>query len=145
MAKTRPETILIKGDSWVTYERVADVILTPGEFVTINSDDEFALPTAGDILKMIVIEDDLQGNEITDDYAAAARTFAAVPQPGSTVQAILTDGQSVSIGAELELDGNGTLIATSSNETIAIALEAIDASDSAATAVASRRILVMIV
>ena len=51
---------------------------------------------------------------------------------------------SVVIGAELELDGNGTLITIGSNEAIAVAMEAIDASDSAATAVASRRIQVLI-
>ena len=59
MAKTRPETILIKGDSWVTHEADAAVILTPGEFVTFDSVGDFALPTAGDTLKMIVIEDDI--------------------------------------------------------------------------------------
>ena len=144
MAKTRPDTIQIRGEAWVTHEADAAVILTPGEFVTFDSVGDFALPAAGDTFKMIVIEDDLQGNEIADDYAAASRVRAVVPQPGSVVQAILTDGQNVPIGRELELDGNGTLITIGSNDAIAIALEAIDASDSAATPVASRRILVVI-
>ena len=144
MAKARPDTIQIKGETWVTHEADAAVILTPGEFITFDSVGDFALPAAGDTLKMIVIESDIEGNEITDDYAAASRVRAVVPQPGSVVQAILTDGQNVPIGRELELDGNGTLITIGSNEAIAMALEAIDASDSAATAVASRRILVLI-
>ena len=144
MAKTRPDTIQIKGETWVTHEADAAVILTPGEFVTFDSVGDFALPAAGDTLKMIVIEDDIQGKEITDDYVAATRARAVVPQPGSVVQAILTDGQNVPIGRELELDANGTLITIGSNEAIAMALEAIDASDSAATPVASRRILVLI-
>jgi len=144
MAKTNPDTILIKGDSWVTHEADAAVILTPGEFVTFDSSGDFALPAAGDTLKMIVIEDDLQGKEISDDYAATNNTRAVVPQPGSIVRAILTDGQNVPIGRELELDGNGTLITIGSNDAIAIALQAVDASDSAATPVASRRINVII-
>jgi len=144
MAKARPETILVRGDSWVTHEADAAVAITPGEFVTFDSSGDFALPAAGDTLKLIAIENDIEGQEITDDYAAADRARAVVPQPGSVVQAILTDGQNVPIGRELELDGNGTLITIGSNEAIAMALEAIDASDSAATAVASRRILVMI-
>jgi hypothetical protein len=144
MAKARPDTISVKGDSWVNHEADAAVALTPGEFVTFDSAGDFALPAAGDTLKMIVIEDDLQGNEISDDYAATNNTQARVFQPGSIVQAILTDGQNVPIGRELELDGNGTLITVGSNEAIAMAFEAIDASDSAATPVASRRILVVI-
>lgn len=144
MAKTNPDTILIKGDSWVTHEADAAVALTPGEFVTFDSAGDFALPAAGDTLKLIVIEDDLQGNEISDDYAIANNTRAVVPQPGSVVRAILTDGQNVPIGRELELDGNGTLITIGSNEAIAMALQAVDASDSAATPVASRRINVLI-
>lgn len=144
MAKARPDTIKIRGESWVTHEADAAVILTPGEFVTFDSSGDFALPAAGDTLKMIVVEDDLQGKEITEDYAATNRVRAFVMQPGSVVQAILTDGQDVPIGRELELDANGTLITIGSNDAIAMALEAIDASDSAATPVASRRILVMI-
>jgi len=144
MAKANPETIMIKGDSWVTHEAVAAVALTPGEFVTFNGTRQFALPAAGDTLKMIMIENDIEGQEITDDYAALDQARAVVMQPGSIVRAILTDGQNVPIGRELELDGNGTLITIGSNEAIAMALEAVDASDSAATAVASRRINVLI-
>lgn len=144
MAKTRPDTIIIKGEAWVTHETEASVILTPGEFVIFDGSGEFALPAAGDLSKLIVIEDDLQGQEITDDYAVNDRVRAVFMQPGSVVQAILTDGQNVPIGRELEVDANGTLITIGSNQPIAVAMEAIDASDSAATAVASRRIEVMI-
>ncbi len=144
MAKTNPDTILIKGDSWVTHEADAAVALTPGEFVTFDSAGDFALPAAGAILKLIVIEDDLQGKEISDDYAATNNTRAVVPQPGSVVRAIITDGQNIAIGDDLEIDANGTLIAQSSNEPVGIALEAVDASDSAATALASRRINIII-
>ncbi len=144
MAKTRPDTIQIKGETWVTHEADAAVILTPGEFVIFDANGDFALPAAGDLSKLIVIEDDIQGQEITDDYAASDRVRAVFPQPGSVVQAILTDGQNVPLGRELEVDANGTLITIGSNQPIAVAMEAIDASDSAATAVASRRIEVMI-
>jgi len=144
MAKARPDTIIIKGEAWVTHETEASVILTPGEFVIFDGSGEFALPAAGDLSKLIVIEDDLQGNEITDDYAVNDRVRAVFMQPGSVVQAILTDGQNVPIGRELEVDANGTLITIGSNQPIVVAMEAIDASDSAATPVASRRIEVMI-
>ena len=144
MAKANPETIMIKGDSWVTHEAVASVVLTPGEFVTFSATRQFALPAAGDTLKMIMIENDIEGQEITDDYAALDQARAVIPQPGSIVRAILVDGDSVVIGQELELDADGQLSAVASNTSIAMALEAVDASDSAATAVASRRINVLI-
>lgn len=144
MARTNPATIMIKGDAWVTHEAVAAVILTPGEFVDFDSTGKFALPTAGQVLKMIVIESDLEGSEITDDYAADERVRAVVPQPGSVVRAILADGQSVAIGDPLELDANGELTDVSGNTVMAIAMEAVDASDSATTAQNSRRINVLI-
>ena len=144
MAKANPETIMIKGDSWVTHEAVAAVALTPGEIVTFNSTGQFALPAAGDVLKMFVIEDDIAGQEITVDYDINDNCRAVVAQPGSIIFAILTDGQSVPIGRTLEVDANGTLITTGSNVEIAMALEAVDASDSAATPVASRRIKVLV-
>ncbi len=144
MAKTRPDTIQIKGETWVTHEADVDVIVTPGEFVVFSATGTFELPAAGDLSKLIAIENDIEGQEITDDYAANDRARAVFPQPGSVVQAILTDGQDVPIGRELEVDANGTLITIGSNQPIAVAMEAIDASDSAATAVASRRIQVLI-
>lgn len=144
MAKTNPETILIKGDSWVTHEAVASVALTPGEFVTFDSSGEFALPTAGDTLTMIVIEDDIAGQEITVDYDINDNCRAVVPQPGSVVYAVLADAQNVPIGRELEMDGNGHLITIGSNEEVAIAMEAVNSSDSATTPLGSRRIQVLI-
>ncbi len=144
MAKTNPDTILIKGDAWVTHEANASVALTPGEFVVFASDGDFELPAAGDLSKLIVIEDDLQGKEISDDYAVDNNARAVFMQPGGVVRAIITDGQNIVIGQELEVDTNGTLIGIGSNQPIAVALEAVDASDSAATSVANRRINVMV-
>ncbi len=144
MAKANPETILIKGDAWVTHEVDADVIVTPGEFVVFSATGTFELPAAGDLSKLIVIESDIEGNEITDDYAVGENVRAVFMQPGGIVRAIITDGQNITIGLELEVDTNGTLIALGSNQPIAVALEAKDASDSAATSVANRRINVMV-
>lgn len=145
MAKTNPDTILIKGDSWVTHEADAAVALTPGEFVVFASDGDFELPAAGDMSKLIVIEDDLQGKGITDDYAIAANCRAVFPQPGSIVRAIIADGVIITIGLELEVNNAGHLIALASNQPIAVALEAVDSlSDSAATAISARRINVMV-
>ena len=144
MAKALPETILIKGDAWVTHEAPAAVILTPGEFVVFAADGDFELPAAGDLTKLIVIESDIEGNEITDDYAAADNCRAVFMQPGGIVRAIITDGQNITRGQELEVDTNGTLIGIGSNQPIAVALETIDASDSAATPIATRRMNVMV-
>ncbi len=144
MAKTNPETILIKGDSWVTHEANAAVALTPGEIVTFDSSGDFALPAAGDTLFMIVIEDDIAGQEITVDYDANDNCRAVVPQPGSVVFAVLADGQNVPIGRELEIDSAGHLITIGSNEEVAMAMEAVDSSDSATTPLGSRRIQVLV-
>ena len=144
MAKALPETIMIKGDSWVTHEANASVALTPGELVTFDSNGDFALPSAGDTLFMVVIEDDLQGKEITEDYDANNNCRAIVPQPGSLIYAVLADAQNVPIGRELEIDAAGHLITIGSNEEVAIAMEAVNSSDSATTPLGSRRIKVLV-
>lgn len=144
MAKTNPDTILIKGDAWVTHEANAAVALTPGEFVVFSSSLEFELPAAGDLSKLIVIEDDIQGKEISDDYAADTVARAAFMQPGGVVRAIIADGVNITIGLELEVNNAGHLVALASNQPIAVALEAVDSSDSATTAISSRRINVMV-
>jgi hypothetical protein len=145
MAKSTPDTILIKGDAFVVHEAVANAALTPGEFVKFNSSGEFIVTVAADNIKLIVIEDDLQGNEITDDYTAANIARAAYMQPGSIVRAIIADGQNISIGDELEMTSGGELTGVGSAEVVAVALEANDSSDSAATAQNSRRCNVMLV
>ena len=145
MATANPATIIVKGDAWVTHEAVASVALTPGEFVTFDSSGEFALPAAGANLQMIMIEDDIAGQEIPVDYDVNDNSRAVVPQPGSVVLAVLADGQSVAIGDDLEIDANGHLIDVSSNEAVALAMEAVDASDSATTALNDRRIQVIII
>lgn len=144
MAKTNPDTILIKGDSWVTHEADAAVALTPGEFVVFASDGDFELPAAGDLSKLIVIENDIEGQDLTVDYAAGDRARAVFPQPGSVVRAIIADGVNITIGLELEVNNAGHLIALSSNQPIAVALQAVNSSDSAATAISARRINVMV-
>jgi hypothetical protein len=58
---------------------------------------------------MFAIEDENQGNDIDDAYAADDRVVCWIPQRGDQVQAVLSDGENVAIGDYLESNGDGTL------------------------------------
>ena len=103
---------------------------------------------------MVALEDDLNTNDtkiINQAYAATAGTKIQVwfPQRGDEANMILEDGENISVGDKLESNGNGKLkkytadvdpahdsddadAATTQygNQIVAVALEAVDLSDS---------------
>ena len=155
MAKTTRDKIRVTVDGGRQYEAVANAAITPGNLVELLSTGKVqkqataAVPTEN----AYAIEDALQGNDIADDYAAADRVFYVIPHSGDKIYAILADGENASIGSKLESNGSGELrvMDTTSAGALAtpdaflgVAMEAVDASDSAATAVASRRIVIRV-
>ena len=98
------------------------------------------------------LEDDLQGNPMSEAYAASALIQYAFFQRGAQVYALLANTENVAIGDKLESNGDGYLrkfVEDSSAETIEVssiigeADEALDLSSSSPT-VAGQRILVTI-
>ena len=105
----------------------------------------------GNAYPLIALEDDLQGKGIDEAYVATAGTKIQcwMPRRGDEGHLILVDGENIAIGNLLEGDGTGRVqkhtadvdaahdsddpdAATTiyTNQVIAIALEAVDLSDS---------------
>ncbi len=152
--KTTRDTIIVIGTG-TQYEAPADAAITPGQLVELlSTGDVQKVSTAGELTEnLVAVEDALQGNTIADDYAADDRVFHRAFKSGDEVYLILADGEDASIGSLIEPAAAGEVrvaVLTSAGplatpaSIIGVAVEAVDASDSAATAVASRRIVVRI-
>ena len=137
-------------------EAIANAAITPGHLVERMSTGKVRVhANAGqNAQRMFAIEDSLQGKEISEDYSATNQVRFVVCRRGDEVVGILADGETAVIGSFLESNGNGELKVHAAGSAavveypeciVGIALDAVDASDSAATAVADRRIAVEIV
>lgn len=86
--------------------------ITPGHFLNRDSSGNLIVH-AGDggnvAPAMVAVEDDLQGKEITDTYAALSRIQFHVCVPGEVVYALLANGESVTPADYLSSKGDGTL------------------------------------
>jgi len=136
-------TIKLKKYSDVIEEYVAAGAITPGMLIELNSlgTVQYHSTEDGDALPMFALEDELQGEEIDDAFAALDRVQCWIPYRGDQVYAGLADGESVVIGDFLTSKGDGWLkkhVVTSEGEleypnaVVAIALEALDLYDSSA-------------
>lgn len=133
-------------DGGIQAEAYANAAITPGQVLELLSTGKVQKQsTAGaDLEGIVAIEDYLQGNGVSDDYAADDVVLYRTFKKGQEVNLILADGEAVVIGDELEYALAGEVQAFTSGAKKFTALEAVDASDSAATAVASRRIAVRV-
>ena len=98
----------------VIYEKVALEAFSPGHLVELDSNDEFGKhATAGGNVAPILfaLEDDLQGDDIDDEFSDGDKARAWQPLPGDQVYAFLADGQNVSKNDLLESNGAGALTA----------------------------------
>ena len=146
-------TIVVVGEG-IRKEALAAAAITPGHLVQYDSAGKLKVhATAGGFAaRLFAIEDDLQGNEIGDAYSSGNQVIAEALPPGAEVYAIIANGENIAKGDILVSAGDGTLkeADTDSSGTIveqhpiAVALEAIDLSDSSAADPASSRCLVMI-
>jgi len=123
-----------KGE-WRHEEYVAHAILSPGNILEMNSDNEVLKHatengslTSG---KLIAQEDALQGRVASTAYAAADIISVAVAESGSEWNLLVESGQVLTIGEELIANGLGALKSAGdvdSGETanvIAVCLEAV--------------------
>jgi len=122
------------------------VAITPGFLLELASATTVQAhsSSAGNVVPpMFALEDELQGNGITDAYAVSAKIQCWIPGRGDIVYALLANGQTASVGSFLESDGAGRLnvyaadVASSGeaqtiypNPIVGVALEAVDMSDS---------------
>lgn len=105
-------TVKVKKYSDVIEEKAAAAAITPGMLLEKTSSDTVqAHSTAGGncVPRMFALENELEGEGIDDDYAAAERVQVWFPKPGDIVNALLADGEDVDIGDYLESNGDGML------------------------------------
>ena len=106
-------TIKIKKYTNVIEEILSTAVaITPGMLLELDSTAGYVKAHAtagGNAIPMFALEDELQGKEITDQYAVSTLVQVWIPNRGDQVYAILADGNEVEIGSFLESDGNGFL------------------------------------
>jgi len=151
----RFNTVRVKNYSNIVEEYEAYAAITPGNFVEIYSTSGKVRKHStegGNLLPMIALEDELQGKDIDDDYAAGDRVQCWIPMRGDQAYVLLEDGETIVIGDWLMPNGSGrlqkldaeTLSAAEALSVVAQALEALDLSVSSG-AETTQRLLVRIV
>lgn len=105
------KTVAVIADGAIQKEAVGSGTITPGMLIEKLSDGTVRPHgSAGcDAQRMFAVENDLEGDEIGDDYSDGERILYKVFQRGNEVYALLATSQTVSIGDWLESDGNGYL------------------------------------
>ncbi len=128
-----PKRIVLIGSDSRHEEALASAAITPGDLIEVISTGKVRRhATAGGVAeRLFALEDALQGRAISTDYAADERVAIVVAQPGDVIYAQLSGGETAVIGSQLTSNGDGKLkVATGSNHVIAVAVEAVDSSDS---------------
>jgi len=127
----------------VRQEHKAVAAITPGHLVELTSADKVQKhgTAGGSAEKAFAVEDDLQGNDINDDYAVNAFVQYNIMRSGDRVYALLANGETAVIGSKLESNGDGTLRVVDADVSagdigvgsiVGVAMEAVDMSDSSA-------------
>jgi len=96
----------------IYLEKVANAAITPGMLIELISTNKVRAhaTSAGDVTpKMFACEDEYQGKDIDDAYAADDQVKCGIFIPGEEVYAILDEGENVDIGDRLSSNGNGYL------------------------------------
>lgn len=126
-------TIKLKKYNDIINEYDAGETITPGQLITLDSDgDVIKHATEGGQERMYALEDELQGKSIDDDYDSGDKVQCWNTVAGEEVYAWLDSGNDVSQGDKLESTGDGTLQPLDTGVAIAVALEDLDLSASAA-------------
>lgn len=131
-------TIKLKDYLKVVEEYPAAAAITPGTFVALNSGGKVAVVANEESGLMVAVEDNFQGKTISDNYAAADLVQCWIPQRGDVMYGVLASGQNVAVGAKLAITTGGklTAVATATGDTVAIALEAVNAATADARIIA---------
>jgi len=109
---TNVNTIVLKGMGHHD-EGEADGAITPGMAVELAADGKYDAQAAAQAAALkthlkIAKEDALQGNIITDAYAAGDRLFFYVPNEGDHIHALVKTGEDIDVGDKLVVEGGGS-------------------------------------
>lgn len=115
---------------------IAHETITPGMLIARSAGELIKHASAKAAMYPVLVaeEDELQGKEITDTYAADDQIFFCAPLPGDLVMLLLKDGESVVVDDLLESAGDGTVQKYTNGVPIARAREIKDLSATANTA-----------
>lgn len=105
------KTIKLKSYNDVINEYEAASTITPGMLIELT-DNELVRAhnrSGRNVFPMFATEDDLQGDDIDDNYSDGDKVQCWIPTRGDEVFAILADGEDVSIGDFLDSNGDGYL------------------------------------
>lgn len=144
------KTIFIKGNG-VRKEALAIGACKPGHLLVLNNASKVLVhaTSGGPAAKLFAVEDDLQGNDIDEEYAIGVLVQYNIAQRGDEVWGFLKDGENIAIGDYLQSGGNGELIKYVAGSALVVeypesiigtSLVALDMSGSSAVDPASQRI-----
>lgn len=104
----------------------------PGKLVALDENSKLKLhdDASGQAELNFALEDALQGRTIEDEYKEDELVGYVNCNKGDVVLAWLADGETVDAGDFLESNGDGTLKKGSSGVAVAVALEALDLTES---------------
>ena len=144
----------------VQIERSAVAALNPGHVLELTAADKLQKHSTagGNIVPLLVaLEDDLQGKEVLEAYAADDIIRGWIPRSGDQVILVLKEGENIAIGDVVESAGAGEVqehvVDTSDsstpttvygNQIIGTAVEALNLSDSSGADSASRLLKVIV-
>ncbi len=140
-----PKRIVLSGGCH-PEEGEAAATITPGMLLARNSSNKL-IPhgtEGGWNERFYACEDALQGKTIDDNYASGDWVTGVLAEPGDVVYALLKAGENADPSEFLMSAGNGMLkVATSTNQRVAVALEAVDNSESGTTDPARIRVRII--
>lgn len=104
-------TIMLKGENPNIEEMVANAAITPGMLIEeMNTGKVRAhADENGNAVSMWALENEMEGEEITDAYAADDRVRCWHAKRGDQIYALLADGENVVRGDFLASNGDGYL------------------------------------
>jgi len=123
-------------------EAVAEAAISQGHLIELTSSDTVQVHSGAGLVAEVnfAVEDALQGNTVSDAYAADDIVMSHLAKRGDEINALITAGQDISIGDKLASAGDGTLsdvttLATAAGVVVvAVAIEAVDLSATGAVA-----------
>lgn len=107
----------------IRKEGIASEEILPGHRVVWGGANELVKAGAGVGRAAYAVENDLIGGSISDAYSEGDTVQYMVFQRGEELQALLADGENVSVGDPLEEAADGTLVAQDTGDVVAWALE----------------------
>lgn len=152
MAASTPSTILLKGEP-TRYEREAGGAITPGHMLQLGSTDTVVVHAVaeGTSAKWFAVENDIAGDDLAHAYATGEKVQIHAAKPGDEMYIFVDAGEDIAIGDFLESDAAGNLkehVADSAavvevdNAIVAMALQTLDLTASAAVATRCKVVIV---